>query len=540
MKRKVFLLLGFLLFYAVSFTQKGGRPPSRPATERPVYERSERYEKKFERNGIGSGNNSYYYSDFSASKVYAEIDALIPRSEKNSIDEHISRWKYIKEIAKYKGVSEFDDYPVYEVAFQNNSFQVLHCGEDATKDFIITKKESTIEIKISEKAKGKKIELVFDEFFWRRFKKVHAEGLQMKTLGKNGKVYEIEIVQLENKRVYYFGVLKEGLWFDPKNADVDKMLSNLEREFNPNSIRVFSVISDSKTNEYLKSYLPSQSATIRNKNILLKRIKALEKGSTIFIIGHHENGRFVSHDESGQFVFELSAAELKQIGKERSINIFPLGCKTAFSNFKEGADVNLNSLELIKALLSNLGYSTNFGEVLEKIISSNIGMKILLNENSFSFFTEKVEIETKTEDKFMLYYQEDSTEIKKRIIKNSLPPDFLQVGGGLICVIPQKDTSSAALKEIRLDDLLGQPRYLDSNSSSSITSSSYKKEGRSNFRKFLECLFYSFIIIFIVTITTSKEENISESFWGKIVGSFAIALFFSIFAFLVKLIFPTE
>lgn len=207
-------------------------------------------------------------------------------------------------------------------------------------------------------------------------------------------------------------------------------------------IKLISVVKDFKTNEVLKSELGTNSTNCKSKNELLRRLNEQEEGSMVFIIGHHENGKFITHDEAGNFAYEFSASEISQISKDKNINIFPLGCKTAFSEFNQGSNIDLNSVDLSKALIKAIKTSNTFGDLLKNISKTEPNLKFLVEDNSFGAVNVEVFQDKNWRTRVIPNSQQDSTQQERDYANFVKTIKISKYGGGYIFTISENRNES--------------------------------------------------------------------------------------------------
>lgn len=427
MKLRVLLAI-FLLSTILTFAQRPAYRP--PAYKPPPYKPTTRPGE------LGKGYGGSTHKEFSTGPSSWVYEAFA-KSDKVSSAKHVVKYEALKSIigserfeALKKSATE------YEIAYENGKYEVLHCGEIVTKKFSFTENNNSITIKPNSTLKNERIELVFDEYVWKKGKKINAKNIALKMLAKNGETYEVERVTIENGEVKYMANIKEGIWIEPSKSDVEIVNKNLERQYNKDLVKIISIVRDYKTDKVLKDEVGSKSLICKTKKDLMSRINEQKEGSTIFIIGHHERGRFVTHSEKGEVLFELSATEINKVSKEKNINIFPLGCKTAFSEFSEGANIDLNSVKLVQSLSKSLNLSNTFGELLQNITKLESSLRFLIENNSFGAIKVEVLKETKTNQKAEGYPQKDSSNIYLRRVISTKSINTTKIASGYIFTEP--------------------------------------------------------------------------------------------------------
>lgn len=407
----IFLLLSFL-----SFAQKGGRSSFHPSYHPPA--------------------KPHVYEPHSTPKEFS-----VPENYDYRVHES-------KPSISFPRISETSEKSIYKylASYKDGEFVVVD-EEGLTKNISITENNNTITIEPNSTLKNQNVELVLSEDIWKKGKKIRTEYISLKIFAENRRIYDIEQVTIDNGEIRHMAKIKEGVWIDPTKSDIGIVNKNLERNFDKNLVQVISIVNDFKTNKILKEEIGSKSINCKSKKDLIKRINSLSDGSTIFIIGHQERGKFVTHDEKGEILFELTSSEIDQIITDKNINIFPLGCKTAFSEFNEGANIDLNSVKLVKSLSKSLSSSTSFGEILQNITELDPDLRFLVENNSFGAI--KIEVLKKTNIKFKpKHNQNDSTEIENKKPISSKAIKTIKIGGGYIFVSEKTSPYLANLANI--------------------------------------------------------------------------------------------
>lgn len=231
-------------------------------------------------------------------------------------------------------------------------------------------------IHIQSKQRNAKLEFIADNDFWQNGKTKQFYGnFELKYISDDLSRHSIKRKKNKYGETTYLAEYKEGILFDVETQDFSIIKKNLEREINFEEVKILSLVSDFKTNNQLKSQLPKSLIFKENKEEVIKSISNQKKGSTIFLFGHHENGKFIKYDTKGNIDFELSAEEVNTITKNK-INLYPIGCNTASSKFEIGSTKTLNSADIANALIKAKATSKNYGEFLSEITR---------NDNTFDF-----------------------------------------------------------------------------------------------------------------------------------------------------------
>lgn len=125
--------------------------------------------------------------------------------------------------------------------------------------------------------------------------------------------------------------------------EFDSHLKN--RRYIPEEMKVISLVKDSKTNRYIDNNFSNNRIKYDFKKTLREALKS-EKRKSIFILGHIENGSFVTR-KNGKIIFEFNLNQIKTLEAELNINIFALGCNSGYY-LPHGMKNSINSLDAVK------------------------------------------------------------------------------------------------------------------------------------------------------------------------------------------------
>jgi hypothetical protein len=167
-----------------------------------------------------------------------------------------------------------------------------------------------------------------------------------------------------------------------KIDEYSALMENMSRRgFIREEVEVLSFVMDRNTVLKLKTSFPGQYTEFYNSEIssLKKKLKSKSRKS-LFILGHIENNAFVGKNAKSEVIFSISIKDIEAIAKELNINIFLLGCNSAFSSeTRTGVGNEFNTIYALDRLDHALNSSTDVCGLLGKLASQDL--KILLENN---------------------------------------------------------------------------------------------------------------------------------------------------------------
>jgi hypothetical protein len=119
---------------------------------------------------------------------------------------------------------------------------------------------------------------------------------------------------------------------------------------NRNSIIVSLINNDARTTNELRSNFPNTIFITSANHGQLNNILTQNKSSRIFIIGHCEEGKFVSLNHKQEKEFEVDMREIEDFSSQNNILVHNLGCESIKNNSSIGFAEEINSARLISSL----------------------------------------------------------------------------------------------------------------------------------------------------------------------------------------------
>ncbi|AEV31032.1 hypothetical protein Oweho_0005 [Owenweeksia hongkongensis DSM 17368] len=199
-------------------------------------------------------------------------------------------------------------------------------------------------------------------------------------VSQNGKVYNTKILKRSagEERMFELGD-NVYLSFSSRHSvdKIEKILS--ERNYIPDEFEIISLVQDQATINILEKRFPHNHLTFGTSEMadFLKQLKSRKRKSVI-VLGHVENGTFFSKMRDGR-EFSISISDLKRLGDEFDINIFPMGCNTG--DFGSGIGNVFNSVDALNRLEPAINNNRNMMGFLREL--SGEDMKVIIDEVPF-------------------------------------------------------------------------------------------------------------------------------------------------------------
>ena len=174
---------------------------------------------------------------------------------------------------------------------------------------------------------------------------------------------------------------------NPHNLDLQlqRVRSQLNHSFEVEEIQILSLVKDQATNRMIKDLFGDNQIKFPikqsgNLNRLEKKLSK-SKRKTVFVVGHIEEGYFVSR-KKGEEIFRISLKELEEMGRRLNINLFPFGCNSSshYAN-QTGTTRLINSYADTKKLIEAIKSSNKLEQVLQKFTGPDT--RIIIDENTF-------------------------------------------------------------------------------------------------------------------------------------------------------------
>lgn len=199
-------------------------------------------------------------------------------------------------------------------------------------------------------------------------------------ISKKGDVYDTKTLKTPTGQERMF-VMKPNLYvkFKNKNSiDVIKRRLN-SRKYLQEEVEVISLVNDDATNTILKQNFPENhlSFDIPSMKGLVKKLKANKKKSVV-VVGHIEGKDFVTPLANGE-KFKISLEDLKRLGDDLDVNIFPMGCNSGFHG--TGLGNKFNSIDALNRLKPAVENNTTVMGMLEDLSGNDL--KIIIDDIPF-------------------------------------------------------------------------------------------------------------------------------------------------------------
>jgi len=151
------------------------------------------------------------------------------------------------------------------------------------------------------------------------------------------------------------------LIFTRKSSSLLKPSISILYFINSSKNLVISLIDDGKTRDKMRQGFEDNYLQINNGRELdnLEQILATHKSDRIVLIGHIEDGKFVSKsDDVKEKLFEIPIKEVNRLQKKYDLLLFPIGCESINNGSEIGFSENINSVKAVDAISSAFGANT--------------------------------------------------------------------------------------------------------------------------------------------------------------------------------------
>lgn len=250
--------------------------------------------------------------------------------------------------------------------------------------------------------KAKEVQFVID------YRTRHTEALA-ELLGKSEKTFQVMLPDgrkvnglISGSQIYY----RNAGYFLETAPEVNAYYSQLENINKPalkaGSVVISFINNDSHTSKELAK-LSGQVNVIRitaSNYQQLDKILAENRDNNIYVIGHIENGSYVSKNSGNEKEFSIEINELNKFRKENSYSLITLGCNAITNNSEIGSNSKINSIKLIEALRGAV-VSKNLDAVFNALSETNAGKGNFLIDHTFieghANFEGRMELEARTD-----------------------------------------------------------------------------------------------------------------------------------------------
>ncbi|MDX6383282.1 MAG: hypothetical protein QOK48_855 [Blastocatellia bacterium] len=165
----------------------------------------------------------------------------------------------------------------------------------------------------------------------------------------------------------------------PTPDDIGAVQTSLQNRLSQDQIKLLPLIIDELTIETAKQKLPAHNLLTMDSFSIekLKEQLSPHRGKTVFVLGHFEKtgDRLVVSDAYGKQVFSVTSDQLRAIGQELGLKIFPLGCETAKASSNEGTLHPFNSVEVVSRFHDALS-AANWAGFLQALAKDDLGIVI--------------------------------------------------------------------------------------------------------------------------------------------------------------------
>lgn len=172
--------------------------------------------------------------------------------------------------------------------------------------------------------------------------------------------------------------------FDKLGAYEQLMEELARRKFLKEEIEILSFVLDYDTQAKLKSSFSGRYTEFFSSDMqtLKQKLKA-KKRKSLFILGHIEKDMFVGRNARSEVVFSMRISDIKALAQELRINIFLLGCNSAFASStpQTGIGNAFNSLYALNRLENAMHSSHDVCRLLGSLASDDLN--IILDGNPF-------------------------------------------------------------------------------------------------------------------------------------------------------------
>lgn len=204
---------------------------------------------------------------------------------------------------------------------------------------------------------------------------------------RNGNYYESTFIKGPDHKEERFIIAhpsKQNILIkaEPLNLyHLDETIERLNnRKYLQEEVEIVSLVRNTETNEKLRELFPNNHLEFNPASMgdFVKKLRS-KKGKSIIVLGHVEGSYFVTQTANGKF--KIGIHELKRLGQELDVNIFPLGCNSAFE-VSDGIPHKFNSIEALNRLKPALDNNKTILGFLQDLSGNDF--KVVIDDQSFS------------------------------------------------------------------------------------------------------------------------------------------------------------
>lgn len=250
---------------------------------------------------------------------------------------------------------------------------------------------------------------------------------------------ELEVFYGKNSQAEFTIKYDEIISTRIKNQNLSFIINNLEKKQIGES-KILSLVNNSTTKEVLDLKFESKSLSFDFSSIeKFKGILLNNKDKRVIILGHIEDGHFVTLDKDGTEIFNISIEEIQQIQEENDLSILLLGCNSGLEGGKTGVINKFNSVEVLNRL-ETTEKTKNIREFLD-----SLGFRVcrfVLDETFFKK-SHQSDMQIPVRVDFNLYVKE-STNSSKFVMDEKILAIFLEP---LSSIISKEASEGDTLKQ---------------------------------------------------------------------------------------------
>lgn len=285
--------------------------------------------------------------------------------------------KIYKDFQKKHGIrTSGEDFGVFDEATELRVDRELKKLGDELQE-IGFKGDLETSIKSYQKFKGIRETGNFTPSLRRSLKADIDEGIY---ISNKGKVYNTTRMKTSNSNERFF-IVKNNVFVKFKNKNsIDNIEQKLNsRKYLTEEVEVISLVKDATTNDVLKKNFPKNHMVfdIPSMRGLVQKLKQNKKKSVV-VVGHIEGDKFVTPLANGK-TYEISLADLRRLGKELDVNIFPMGCNSGASG--TGLGNKFNSVDALNRLKPAVNNNNTVMGMLEDLAGPDL--KVIIDDVPF-------------------------------------------------------------------------------------------------------------------------------------------------------------
>lgn len=251
-------------------------------------------------------------------------------------------------------------------------------------------------------------------------------------------------VKIQNGRIFY---KNEDYFLERKGVDdyfraKEELYQPVE---NKNNIIVSLINDDATTTGVLQRNFSNTIFITAANHKQFKNILTQNRSSRIFIIGHCQEGKFISFDRKKGREFEIDMREIEDFSSRNNILVHNLGCESIKNNSSIGFAEEINSIKLINSL-NGVMNSKSMNEFFNSLsrgtgVYCYITREFLNNNSRYTLSREKEKAAAEKEAGSVFNYVTttvNSPSVPAETAKDdgqSESPGFFKIIGNIILVI---------------------------------------------------------------------------------------------------------